>query len=387
MNLQSIEFQKAARQRALADALSQQALTPRQVQQGMPITPAMGFGEGATQLVQALMAKRANRKADQMMADAEGNEARRREALARALTPNQGESAGVIEDAAGGPATPMQSQVMPQENRRQQMMIGLLRGLPPEQADALLSSQVGQMFTPEKLERVDLGNAIGVMDTAGRIVRRIPKGVSPDVDLREQGETARWGTPSANTVYSGGVSMRNTHQNNRQSAENAALAARTSIENSARGSGSQEKMPVLDSLDYISDRFGKVFDKVGTGPIRGRISGVTDYGDAVQFDNLREQLSTEMRTLFRIPGEGTLSDKEQAQYGLQLPDRRYPRQVNEQILSDITNRARLRMGLPIDSSGGRSGVGMAVYDHGSPEAAQVRASELEAEMRRRGLFK
>jgi hypothetical protein len=48
--------------------------------------------------------------------------------------------------------------------------------------------------------------------------------------------------------------------------------------------------------------------------------------------------------VFRIPGEGTLSDREQQQYGLQLPDRKYSATNNEAILKDMETRVALRLG-------------------------------------------
>jgi hypothetical protein len=121
-----------------------------------------------------------------------------------------------------------------------------------------------------------------------------------------------------------------------------------------------QKTPALASLDYVAEQFMPVLRSTPTGGFMGgasAVGSVFDYQDASRFDNLREQMSTELRTVFRIPGEGTLSDREQAQYGLQLPDRKYSPTVNEAIIADIRNRASIRVTGGVASSGGAPQVG------------------------------
>lgn len=119
--------------------------------------------------------------------------------------------------------------------------------------------------------------------------------------------------------------------------------------------GSQAaKAPAAASFDYVVNEMERQIDNTtqgGIGGVFGKIGSVTDYKDAQRFDNLREQLSTEMRTLYRIPGEGTLSDREQAQYGLQLPSRDNSPETNRAILRDLKERTRLRLQTPVAPSG------------------------------------
>lgn len=68
---------------------------------------------------------------------------------------------------------------------------------------------------------------------------------------------------------------------------------------------------------------------------------------AKEFDNNVEQMSTELRTVFKIPGEGALSDKEQAQYGIQLPKRGNDPELNRSIIRDL----KVRMGNRVDPQG------------------------------------
>jgi hypothetical protein len=118
-----------------------------------------------------------------------------------------------------------------------------------------------------------------------------------------------------------------------------------------RRSGNIAKRNAANSLDYLVSQFIGTDEEPGpvkTTPqggwlgMRGQIGKVTDTQKAKRFGNLKEQLSTELRTLFRIPGEGTLSDKEQAQYGIQLPDVANSETTNRKILNDIQERVRLR---------------------------------------------
>jgi hypothetical protein len=109
------------------------------------------------------------------------------------------------------------------------------------------------------------------------------------------------------------------------------------------------KQGALRTLNYVATRLEQHLPNVKTGGAmgaRGLLSKVTDSQDAMRLNNLREQLSTELRTIFRIPGEGALSDREQAQYGLQLPDIRYDYKQNLAILNDIRQRAGLRIQQP-----------------------------------------
>lgn len=101
------------------------------------------------------------------------------------------------------------------------------------------------------------------------------------------------------------------------------------------------------SLAYVAEQFAPVIEKTPQGGfmgVSGLLGKVTNSQEARRFDNLREQLSTELRTVFRIPGEGSLSDREQAQYGVQLPDVRNDAETNKQILRDIQARAGMRIG-------------------------------------------
>lgn len=138
----------------------------------------------------------------------------------------------------------------------------------------------------------------------------------------------------------------------------AGVKARVDAAGKAEGEaagGQTAKVPAKSSMDYVISQFRdqiKATPQGGLFGYKGKLGTVTDKQSKERFDNLREQLSTEMRTVYRIPGEGTLSDQEQKQYGIQLPSTDYEDTTNEQILNDIEARTGLRLNTPIPGSDG-----------------------------------
>lgn len=224
---------------------------------------------------------------------------------------------------------------------------------------ALLQSSLA---TPE-IKYQDLGDRIGVFQN-GVQTGSIAKGVSADTRFKDdttrrgqdigalttargQDITQRGQDLSATTAMRGQDIGAQTAAAGRDTTERGQdMTAEAAKAKAAAGVGA--KMPVLKSLEYTLGRFAEQNEQVetgGPGGLRGSLSKVLDYQDAAALDNLSQQVSTELRTIFRIPGEGSLSDKEQAQYGLQLPSRSFSPKQNKQIMLDLENRARLRMGL------------------------------------------
>jgi hypothetical protein len=123
-------------------------------------------------------------------------------------------------------------------------------------------------------------------------------------------------------------------------------------EASARGKALgevEEKMPALDSFGIAKKAMLDSIGKTSTGgPLgaKGRAGAVTEYQAQRQFEQRKQQLSTEIRTVFRIPGEGTLTDQEQKQYGIQLPDVLNDPEINGQIMTELEARVMARMRQP-----------------------------------------
>jgi hypothetical protein len=108
------------------------------------------------------------------------------------------------------------------------------------------------------------------------------------------------------------------------------------------------KVAALKNLNYLASKFEGTDEKPGLLQtaeqggwmgISGTLGRVTNSQQAKAFDNAVEQMSTELRKIFRIPGEGALSDKEQAQYGIQLPKLGNDPKLNQDILTDLKIRA------------------------------------------------
>jgi hypothetical protein len=113
------------------------------------------------------------------------------------------------------------------------------------------------------------------------------------------------------------------------------------------------KAPAKESFKIA---IGNLRSSIGTamqGAVAGPSGTIFDYGDKKLFNSRVQQLSTDLRTVYRIPGEGTLSDQEQAQYGLQLPSTDNPPEVNAQILNDLEARTKARLETPINGKGGK----------------------------------
>jgi hypothetical protein len=132
------------------------------------------------------------------------------------------------------------------------------------------------------------------------------------------------------------------------------------------------KLGAMKSIDAISKQFmgentidqnGQavkttgLIDKTASGGLFG-YKGVFTSGtqEAKKFDNLREQLSGEMRKVFRIAGEGTLTDADQKQLGIQLPSRDYDAQTNKDIMANIAMRVQNAV-FPLGESGNQPPVG------------------------------
>jgi hypothetical protein len=124
----------------------------------------------------------------------------------------------------------------------------------------------------------------------------------------------------------------------------------------------------LNRVEVIASRIERQLDKVSTGGplgIVGSLSRVFDSQDAKLFESYRQQLSGAIRAALRIPGEGALSDFEQRQYGLQLPELGLSKDNNLQILNSLKEQVRAAGGGDI-SGGPPSGISQAEWDAMTP---------------------
>lgn len=136
----------------------------------------------------------------------------------------------------------------------------------------------------------------------------------------------------------------------------------------------------------ISNIRGVLNDGLDTGGVlgsSGMLQQVFNKDKANFFENQVQQLSADLRQIFRIPGEGSLSDYEAKQYGVQLPSMSNSPEVNQQILDSLEARVAARNNAATGSGGGGP-AGSAPPAPGTPAAPS--RDEIEAELRRRGLM-
>lgn len=133
----------------------------------------------------------------------------------------------------------------------------------------------------------------------------------------------------------------------------ASAAASAKARGSAQGeaAGAQDaKAPILQSFGASATNMRDSIKGTQQGGFLGS-SGVLapafDKKNSDLFNSRVQQMSAEIRAIFRIPGEGSLSDQEQAQYGLQLPKITNEPETNEQIMNDLEQRVKLRLSAPV----------------------------------------
>lgn len=313
-----------SRKRALAQALLEQSMQGQNPTQsaGRYVVPFSPMG-GINQLAQALQSRNLGKKADEQERGANA----KKQALMEALV---GKMAGGDEAVlAAGQLDPqalakarIQHQFPTNTDGSRPAAIQVYehwKNLPPEEQAAMLETMRGPRY-------LDLGDRhVPQPSMAGPSrLPTLPKGVPPQE------------RPSFKGAQAG-----------------AEATARAAAETAAE---KDKKAPALANLDYLNQQFKEIQAKTSTGGplgIKGIASRGLDYQNTQRFNNIREQISTELRTIFRIPGEGTLSDREMAQYGLQLPDIKNDPEVNHQIMDDIKTRSANRLsqgGQPVDSN-------------------------------------
>ena len=115
----------------------------------------------------------------------------------------------------------------------------------------------------------------------------------------------------------------------------------------------QEKAPVLGAVNYLAQQFlgdpttntPGAIDKLYSGGFMGAKSmaaPIVDRQDRDNFESLKRQLSTQLRVIFRIPGEGTLSDRDQQDNNLMLPSVEYDPATNKTIMKNLIEIINIR---------------------------------------------
>lgn len=184
---------------AFANAMAGRALRSRAPQQGGPVQVAMNPWEGVAQLGEAGIAALLSRKSQKL---AEADHARKLAANDQMIRQLAGTK---TEDRA-----PMATygQQAPNEDRIGALSAAMA-GMDPGAANQVLSGQVLQnTFAKPTYKEIDRGDRIDIVDENYRVVQSMPKGATPDAQLREGGENRRYYDVSGNTQATVGAQMR-----------------------------------------------------------------------------------------------------------------------------------------------------------------------------------
>jgi hypothetical protein len=323
-NYQS-QLDSVGRNRELAQALMAQNLAPQQNQNAFT---------GIARILSAYLSKKNMGALDTQEQDIKNQQGQARQGeMSRILGMTQDRPAETASPDVVGPPAPAR------------------QGVPL--AQALMGSEMPEFQ--------DLGIAAALKpgaDTPSNVIEwKYYNSLSPP-DQKRYLDMRRGGFDAGGVQYTAGgqqITPTDKVAKDKAAIAGAEAAAKAAGENMGAQSA---KAPVLNSMNYIMDQYKELFPKINTGGvmgITGKLSGAFDSQDAMRFDNLNQQLSTELRTIFRIPGEGSLSDQEQRQYGIQLPSRDYDQATNEAILKDLNTRAAYRVGQAPANAGPQPG--------------------------------
>lgn len=189
-----IQARTIERRRKMAEMLQQQAMTPLEPNRMaggyvVPINPM----EGIAKMAQAWASGQSQRAADQDLRQlGEQMATDRTDTLRRAMEAEQGTPIipAPSEELGGGPGRP----AMP-GNRK--AMYQVLAGAKDPGLKQV--GMAGLMKEFDEPTRIDLGDRIGLYRN-GVLVGSIPKGATPDAQLRETGANARHQTPSGTAI-------------------------------------------------------------------------------------------------------------------------------------------------------------------------------------------
>jgi hypothetical protein len=313
------QLDSVGRNRELAQALLAQNIAPQQNQNALT---------GVARILSAYLANKRMGALDKQQQDIMGQQTQaRQDEMARILGQTQPQPAHTLPPDQVGPSAPARPGIP--------LAQALLGSEMPEFQDLGVKAMLKPgANTPSNVSEWNFYNAL------------------PQPDQKRYLDMKRSGFNAGGVQYD--ASGRQITQTDKVAQDKAAIAgAEAAAKAAGENIGAQSaKAPVLDSMNYIVDQYRDLFPKINTGGwmgATGKASGVFDSQDSMRFDNLNQQLSTELRTIFRIPGEGSLSDQEQRQYGIQLPSRDYDQATNEAIIKDLQTRAGLRVGQPVNS--------------------------------------
>lgn len=314
----------------------------------------------------------------------EAANAQRRQAAAEAALPNissrilGGRTGTMIEDVEGGPATPLMARRTPSAEAAREAL-GMLYG-----------TQVGRDVSALAPDLVKLAQEGVSGRTVGGSVYNPLTGEFYRPPMQEP--IARPGARPSAAAPSGAAPAPMSQRFRVLTADEMAqanLPAGTSAQidtqtgqikllsqvPAAQRAGEAAKSTAVTRVDAVANKIDEQLGRVSTGgPLGmvGALSRVFDSQDAKLFESYRQQLSSALRTALRIPGEGALSDFEQRQYGLQLPELGQSAENNRQILRSLRDQVRLAAGMQIPQGDQETGGVDYIYQNGKLVPARKR---------------
>lgn len=357
------------RAQEMADALAARSLRSRNPEQPWPVATAMSPWEGVAQLGEALVGAKSQQYARRL---AEAQEAGQRAANERMIRDLAGERTPTRLTEQGAP---IPNSFRPPEDldTGQPMLISdkaerlaaAMQGMDPAQANQVLSGAVlSRELVAPRVERVDLGDSIGVFDESGRVVARIPKGATPDAQMREAGADRRWGTPSANAQLSeqGAMYRHGTPSGSAQLGAQVSMRGQDIGAETARAGqyatadreaakmqmAEQEKARAKAEVwnTYETARNGLMAGLAGaqTDPITGRLPAATAAQQVAE--GSVAAMAPVLKQLFRVAGEGVFTDRDQQLLIDMVPKRTDLPEAREQKMANIDAIVRAKLGMP-----------------------------------------
>lgn len=366
------------RAQAMADALTARALRSRNPEQGGRVAVAMSPWEGVTQLGEALNARFASNYAERLaQADRErtqtANEQMIRQFAGERAPERLTEQGQPIPGSANRPPLDLETGRPMLVSDRAEQLAAAIGGLDPKQANQALSGAMLQraLATPS-VERVDVGDAIAILQD-GREVGRIPKGATPDAQLRERGDQRRFEGVSGSARLSADTTRRGqdiSAETARRGQDvtvrgqdlsyDAAMRGQQATRDRAQAESTAAEAQKARDVDnvwnmYQTARSGVMegLARTMTGPIAGRIPAVTANQQIAEGGVAA--MAPVLKQLFRVSGEGVFTDRDQALLLDMVPKRSDRPEAADAKMRNIDAIVRAKLGLPPEMAPAPSG--------------------------------
>lgn len=371
------------RAQEFADALMARSLRPRGPEQRGPVQVTMSPWEGVAQLGEAAIAA-SSQKYARKLAEAEQERVRAANDKLVGQLGGYKDAPRRIEDRApmAGFGQPTGAPIdLPEDMRvptdKAAKLAAAIAGMDPGTANAALSGvSLQRLLAEPKTERVDVGDAFLVLQD-GVEVGRIPKGATPDAQMREAGSDRRWGTPSANAQLSeqGAMYRHGTPSGSAQLGAQVSMRGQDIGAETARAGqyatadreaakmqmAEQEKARAKAEVwnTYETARNGLMAGLAGaqTDPITGRLPAATAAQQVAE--GSVAAMAPVLKQLFRVAGEGVFTDRDQQLLIDMVPKRTDLPAAREQKMANIDAIVRAKLGMPAEGAapgGGRGGV-------------------------------